>query len=145
MNFFQICTFVAALATWAIPAMAQENENARRGIAFVEAPEMASGSCVGRDSRSAFACAKKQCIENGGTKEDCIELAYCFPAKIGIDISLQSTEGFSWHEFYCGIESRDLALAMAKTLCSKKLRSDMSQCSLVTIYDEDGNQEDVAN
>lgn len=91
MTRFAICTILLGLALSAFGAQAQEG--GRRGIAYVEAPEMSSGVCTGRDAASAFACAKKACISGGGTKQDCLEIAYCFPARWSVDVFAQSEEG----------------------------------------------------
>lgn len=117
---------------------------ARSGIAYVEAPEMSSGVCVGGDVVDALKCARKQCVDGGGTDEDCVDIAYCFPARWSVDVFVQSSEGNHWHEFYCGWDSKKLALEAAKTACNKKLRQGIMECQAVMIYDEDGNQEEVS-
>lgn len=134
-----ICMFAAAIAISLAPSWAA----ARSGIAYVEAPELSSGVCLGGTAQEAFDCAKKQCIDGGGTAEDCMEIAYCFPARWSVDVFVQSSEGNHWHEFYCGWENRAMALQAAKTACNKKLRQGIMECQAVMIHDEDGNQEDV--
>lgn len=113
----------------------------RNGIAYVQAPEMAIGVCTGKSASEAFDCARKQCIETGGTKEDCQELAYCFPARWSIDVFMMAEGGPHWHEFYCGWETREQALKAAAVACDKSERPGLSECMGVTLYDEEGNAE----
>ena len=77
------CTLIFAIAFPATGALAQEG--GRQGIAFVQAPEMSSGVCTGKDAAAAFDCARKQCVDGGGTDEDCLEQAFCFPARFSVD------------------------------------------------------------
>ncbi|MGV8939834.1 MAG: hypothetical protein ACOH2J_22175 [Allorhizobium sp.] len=135
-----ICTILLGLA---LAAGAHAQGGGRGGIAYVEAPEISSGVCTGRDAASAFACAKKACISGGGTKQDCLEIAYCFPARWSVDVFAQSEEGNHWHEFYCGWDSKALALAAARTACEKRQRSGLIECSAVLVYDEDGTEYEV--
>lgn len=140
----RLSTIVFAFALSLCPAAAQE-EGGRAGIAFVQAPEMASAVCTGKDAASAFACAKTQCIEDGGTDEDCVEMAYCFPALYSVQVSVLHTEGIHWQEFHCGWDSREAALQAAKTACDTELRPFIADCMATAIYDEDGNMEDLVN
>lgn len=137
----QFCTLIFAVALSATGAFAEDG--GRKGIAFVQAPEMSSGVCAGKDAASAFDCAKKQCIDGGGTQEDCLEQAYCFPGRYSVDVFMQSSEGPHWHEFYCGWDSKELALAAAKVACDNGKRTDLIECTPVMLYDEDGNSEEV--
>lgn len=137
-----ICTILAFLAISLAPATAPAADG-RAGIAYVQAPEMSSGTCTGKDAKSAFACARKQCIDGGGTDEDCVDIAYCFPARFSVDVFVQSQEGAHWHEFYCGWDSKEVALAAAEVACDKEKRPYLMECAPVLIYDEDGNQEEI--
>ena len=130
----KIAAAVAALGVMASPALAD-----RKGIAFVQAPEVASGSCTGPNKEAAFDCARKQCIEGGGTAEDCIETAYCFPAFWSVEISFQNKDGFSWSQAHCGFGSKEDALAAAKALCDLETHPDLSQCQPYSVTDEDVN------
>lgn len=141
MTLGRFCTTIFALTMAAATAFAEEG--GRQGIAFVQAPEMSSGVCTGKDAASAFDCAKKQCIDGGGTAEDCLEQAYCFPARFSVDVFMQSSEGPHWHEYFCGWESKELALAAAKVACDNVKRPDLIECTAVLTYDEDGTSEEV--
>lgn len=120
-------------------------DGGRSGIAFVQAPEMSSGVCTGKDAASAFSCAKQQCIDGGGTDVDCVEIAYCFPALYSVQVSILHTEGIHWQEFFCGWDSRQAALDAAKIACDTEKRPFIADCSAAAIYDEDGNMEDLIN
>lgn len=111
---------------------------ARNAIAFSQAPEMSSGVCVGKSIRKALDCARKQCIDGGGTAEDCLETTACFPAGWTIDIFVQAKDGPHWHEVHCGFDSKETALEASKAICDPKLRKDLMECSVVVLYDEDG-------
>lgn len=124
-------------------ATASAQDGTLQGIAYVEAPEMSSGVCVGEDAQEAFACAKQQCITGGGTDEDCLEIAYCYPARTSIDIFMQHQEGIHWHEFMCGLDSKETALALAKAACDKTLRPYLIECTPVMFYDANGNAEEI--
>lgn len=135
------CTFFLALLLSV--SAAQAEEGGRKGIAFVQAPEMSSGVCTGANADEAFACARKQCVDGGGMDEDCVAMSYCFPALYSVEVSILHTEGLHWEEFYCGWESKEAALAAAKVACDRERRPDLSECSAVLLYDEDGNSEDA--
>lgn len=123
-----------------IGAGAQEGRN---GIAFVQAVEQGSGVCTGKDAASAFACARAKCTAEGAAGEDCTEQAWCSPAFWSVDVFLQHQEGPHWHEYYCGWNSRELALAAARTACDKALRPYLIECAAVMVYDEDGKEHPV--
>ena len=147
MRMTSIVTFVAMLAGAATslsnPSLAQEG--GRAGIAFVQAPEMSSGICTGKDAASAFSCARQQCIDGGGTAEDCVDMAYCFPALYSVQVSILHNEGLHWQEFFCGWDSREAAMDAAKVACDVSKRPYISECVAAAIYDEDGNKEDLIN
>lgn len=132
---------VSALALTVLPALGQEG--GRQGIAYVQAPEMSSGVGFGPDAASAFAAAKQQCIEGGGTAEDCLEMSYCFPARFSVDVFLQQSDGPHWHEFYCGWDSKELALEAARVACDLQKRPYLIECAPVMLFDEDGKSEEV--
>ena len=135
------CTLIFVFALTATGTIAQEG--GRQGIAFVQAPEMSSGVCTGKDAATAFDCAKKQCVDGGGTDEDCLEQAYCFPARFSVDVFMRSSEGPHWHEYYCGWDTKELAMAAAKVACDNIKRPYLIECTPVLIYDEDGRSEEV--
>jgi hypothetical protein len=110
----------------------------RGAVGFAQAPELSSGVCFAATASKALDCAKKKCIKDGGTAEDCQETTACYPARWSIDIFAQSTEGPHWHETFCGFDSKVAAVQASKTICNLKRRKDLSECSLVMIYDENG-------
>lgn len=110
----------------------------RGAVGFSQAPEMSSGVCFASSIRKALDCAKKKCVKDGGTAEDCLETTACFPAGWSIDVFVQSKEGPHWHETFCGFDSKDTAIGASRSVCSTKRRENLMECSLVTIYDEDG-------
>ncbi|WP_105371872.1 hypothetical protein [Neorhizobium huautlense] len=128
----------AVLFLLGVAAFTITNAQARNAIAFSQAPEMSSGTCVGKSIRKALDCAKKQCVDGGGTAEDCLETTACFPAGWSIDIFVQQKDGPHWHEVHCGFDSKETALQASKSVCDRKRRKDLIECSVVTIYNEDG-------
>jgi hypothetical protein len=131
-----VCRIFLALvlATWPMSASAE----GRGAVGFSQAPEMSSGVCFAASIRKALDCARKKCVKGGGTAEDCLETAACFPAGWSIDIFAQSKDGPHWHETFCGFDSKETAIQASRSVCSQKRRQDLMECSLVTIYDEDG-------
>ena len=121
-----------------LAAATTDPAQARNAIGFSQAPEMSSGFCTAKTIRSALDCARKKCIKGGGTAEDCVETTACFPAGWSIDIFAQSKDGPHWHETFCGFDSKETAIQASLSVCSQKRRQDLMECSLVTIYDEDG-------
>ncbi len=113
-------------------------DSGRKAIAYSQAPEMSSGVCVGKDMASAIACAKQTCIDGGGEAEYCLDVAACFPARWSVDVFMQVADGPHWHEFYCGWESKELALKAAEIACDKAVRPDLIECAPVQIHDEEG-------
>ncbi|MBB4066730.1 hypothetical protein [Gellertiella hungarica] len=135
----KIVTTLAMMAAFmASPALAE-----RKGIAFVEAPEMSSGMCTGANREEAFGCARKQCIDNGGTDADCIDTTYCFPAFWSVDVFKQNNDGFHWHEIHCGAGSKEDALAIAKAVCDKVRNPELMECAAARLFDEDGKEYEV--
>ncbi|MCF6370044.1 hypothetical protein [Rhizobium halophilum] len=124
---------------WAIAAPSE----ARDAIAFSQAPEMSSGHCVADSIREALDCAKKQCIDGGGTNEDCLETTACFPAGWSVDIFVQQRDGPHWHEVHCGFDSREGALQVVDAVCNRTRRSDLVECSAVRLLDEQGKEHEV--
>jgi hypothetical protein len=132
--------FALSMALWPFTAAAE----GRGAVGFSQAPEMSSGVCFASTIRKALDCAKKKCIKDGGTAEDCLETTACFPAGWSIDVFAQSKEGPHWHETFCGFDSKDSAILASKAVCNQKRRKDLMECSLVMIYDEDGKQYEQA-
>ncbi|MCL4675937.1 MAG: hypothetical protein KJZ59_07940, partial [Pararhodobacter sp.] len=79
------------------------------GIAFVQAPEQASGVAMGSTAQEAFARATAICVEAGAHAEDCLQTNWCYPAGWSVDLFVQHQEGNHWHEVVCGLPSQALA------------------------------------
>lgn len=118
-----------------LPAAAQDWP---MGIAFVQAPEMASGMAMGRAPEGAFAAATAQCVAGGARAEDCIPTNWCQPAGWSIDLFVMHQEGFHWQEVVCGLPSRGLAERVAEELCAPEARDWLIECRLVQLYNEIG-------
>lgn len=114
--------------------------HARNAIAFAQAPEMSSGMCAGKSIAEAQNCATRQCIEGGGTEEDCLLTAACFPAGWTVDIFVQQQDGPHWHEVHCGFDSAETAVEAAGAICNRERRSDLIECSVTRLLDEDGTE-----
>ncbi|MBP1850568.1 hypothetical protein [Rhizobium halophytocola] len=134
-----LSTGIAILAIAAVSVHAQEGS----GIAYVQAPEMSSDLCRGDTAAEAFACAETQCIEGGGTAQDCLEIAYCNPARFSVDVFVQHREGPHWHEFFCGLDNAQTAMAVADTICDRTRRPDLIECAPVVLYDPSGKTLDM--
>jgi hypothetical protein len=109
------------------------------GIAFVQAPEQSSGAATGTTPTEAFTTATAICTEGGALAEDCLPIAWCFPAGWSIEVFAQNTEGFHWRAPVCGLPSEAVARAVAEQLCDATLRPDLMDCALVAVTDPDGN------
>lgn len=144
MTALRLVYVLIGLALAPTHAMAQEG-GGRSGIAFVQAPELATATCTGQDPASSFACAEQKCIDAGGTAEDCVEMAYCFPALYSVSVSILHKEGIHWQEFHCGWDSREAALDAAKIACDTAKRPFIAECVASAIYDENGEMEDLIN
>ena len=116
----------------------QAQEGGRKAIAFVQAPEMSAGQCVGNDTASAIDCAVMQCIEGGGTAEDCQVNATCYPGNWSVDVFMMADGGPHWHQYSCGWQTRELALKAAELACSTAADNGLVECSTVQLIDEDG-------
>ena len=110
------------------------------GIAFVYAPEMGSGVCTGGTPEKAFACAREKCIREGGNMPACKRIAWCFPARWSVDVFLQNADGFHWHEFSCGLDSRETAAKVAEVQCDRKTRPNLRESMVTRVFDPDGQQ-----
>ncbi|MCJ8518951.1 hypothetical protein ABID21_001853 [Pseudorhizobium tarimense] len=112
---------LCGILLWSVSSPA----GAQNAIAFSQAPEMSSGVCVGGSIREALACAKRRCIDGGGTQEDCLETTACFPAGWSVDLFVPRREGPHWHEVHCGFDSREGELAAADAVCDRTRRTDL--------------------
>ncbi|MCC5971429.1 MAG: hypothetical protein JJU15_15915 [Pararhodobacter sp.] len=118
-----------------LPAAAQEGP---LGIAFVQAPEMASGMAVAHTPEDGFAAATAQCVAGGALAEDCLPTNWCQPAGWSVDLFVMHQEGVHWHEIICGLPSRAVAEQVAEVLCDIEARDWLSECQPVQFYDEAG-------
>ena len=113
-------------------------EGGRKAIAYVQAPEMSTGLCAATDTASAIDCAMKQCIDGGGTEEDCQVNATCYPGNWSVDVFMMADGGPHWHQFSCGWQTKELALKAAELACSNAKGDNLVECSAVQLIDEDG-------
>jgi len=133
--------FVAILAvSFSGPSIAQDGND---GIAFVQAPEQSSGVCTGPTAEAAFECAVNECVEGGAASEDCLKTHWCFPAGWSVDVFAQHKEGLHWHENACGLDSELTALNVGAAMCDMDSRPYLIECSVVLLYDPEGNQIEV--
>lgn len=110
------------------------------GIAFVQAPEAATGVCAGSSPDEAFACARRACAAGGVKPGQCLRVAWCFPAGWSTDVFVQDSNGLHGHEFSCGWPSRDLAEAAAALRCDKTRRERVEMCEVVRVFGPDGGE-----
>jgi hypothetical protein len=109
------------------------------GIAFVQAVEQSHGVCTGETPEKAFACAMKQCIENGTLAEDCIPMKWCMPAGWSADIFKQHKEGPHWHDYLCGWDSESDLDAAIKVACEGSSVEYLIECTAVAKWRPDGS------
>lgn len=110
------------------------------GIAYVEAPEQAAATCVAGNPDRAFACAREKCAAEGVAARDCLRVAWCFPAGWSVDVFMQNRDGFHWHEFTCGLPSREHAERLAALQCDRALSPELLECTPVRFFDPDGRE-----
>ncbi|WP_323036321.1 hypothetical protein [Pararhodobacter sp.] len=129
-------SFILALILAApMPALAQDGP---LGIAFVQAPEQASGMALGATAAEAFARATAQCVEGGAMAEDCLQTNWCQPAGFSVDVFVQHQEGIHWHEVICGLPSEAIARSVGETVCDRSERPFLIECMVTQLYDRDG-------
>jgi len=127
---------LALLLIGSTPARAQ----GPLGIAYVAAPEAASGTCTGANPDEAFACARRACAKGGVQPGQCLRVAWCFPAGWSTDVFMQDNNGLHGHEFSCGWPSRELAEAAAALRCDKSKRERVAFCEVVRVLGPDGGE-----
>lgn len=110
------------------------------GIAYVEAPERAAATCVAANPDRAFACAREKCVAEGVAGRDCLRVAWCFPAGWSVDVFMQNRDGFHWHEFTCGLGSREHAERLAALQCDRALAPELLECTAVRFFDPEGRE-----
>jgi len=132
----RMVTMVAAVLGFGLmPAKAQDEP---QGIAFVQAPEMASGMAMAATPDAGFAAATAECIKGGAMAEDCLPTNWCLPAGWSVDLFVMHQEGLHWHEVHCGLPSYEAAEQVAAVLCAPEAREWLSECLPVQFYDPDG-------
>ena len=109
------------------------------GIAFAYAPEQGSGMCTGEDPASTFGCAREKCVESGAFEEDCLPVAWCYPAGWSVAVGVMHKEGIHWSEFSCGWATKEAALAAGDVLCDLSFREYIQDCIVGQLWDEAGN------
>lgn len=121
-----------------IPAFAQADAPAWRGIAVSQAPEAGLGVCFDTDAAAGLACAQDACMaESGLGPEDCGQNLWCSPHAFTADVFLQHAEGPHWHEFLCGAGSREELDRLVAARCDADY---LIECEPVRIWDHDGNE-----
>lgn len=128
--------FVALILAAPLPAFAQVDGPA--GIAFVQAPEQASGMAMGRTPAEAFASATAACVDGGAYPDDCIPTNWCQPAGWSVDVFAQHQEGIHWHEVVCGLPSEAIAHSVGESLCEASERPFLIECMVTQVYDPEG-------
>lgn len=130
-----MCRVAVVAGLGLTPALAQEGP---QGIAFVQAPEMASGVAMAATPEAGFAAATAQCVAGGALAEDCLPTNWCLPAGWSVDLFVMHQEGLHWHEVHCGLPSYEAAEQLAAALCAPEARDWVSECMPVQFYDPDG-------
>ena len=110
------------------------------GIAYVEAPEQAAATCVAGSPDRAFACAREKCAAEGVPARNCLRVTWCFPAGWSVDVFMQNRDGFHWHEFTCGLPSREHAERLAALHCDRVLAPELLECTPVRFFDPEGRE-----
>ena len=111
------------------------------GIAISAAPEQATGICFGDSSIAMLNCAREKCAETEGVREsDCLRVLWCYPMGWTVDIFLQHREGIHWHEYTCGWNDREKAIAAAALKCDNEW---LIECSAVQLWDPTGKSVSV--
>lgn len=114
---------------------------AETGIAVSQAPEAGTGVCFGDSADTAMACARKKCMaESGLGAADCPRVLWCFPAGWSADIFMQHREGFHWHDYLCGWDSREKLQSAVALKCKSDF---LIECSAVQIWSPDGKAQTV--
>ncbi len=132
--------FALAAAVALFAATGARAQQGPVGIAFAEAPEMASGVCTAGDPDAGFACARQKCVEGGAEAGDCLRVAWCYPSGWSVDVFMQHREGPHWHEYSCGWASREAALKAAEVRCDPSFNEYLIECTPVRLWDPQGSE-----
>lgn len=128
-----------AFAAFITPAAAFEGPT---GIAVVASPEAGSGACFeGEDPAKGFACAKQKCARASGDQADqCMPVAWCFPSLFAMDMVVNNSEGFTYHQYFCGMQDRDELVALARAKCALASAAGANACAIASAWDPDGKE-----
>ena len=133
---------VATVIATAAPALAAGPQ----GIAIAEAPEAGSGVCHASSPDSGFACAREKCVaESGLEPSDCLRVLWCYPSGWTADLFLQNADGFHFHRYLCGADTRAEMVSQAKAVCTAPGKSDYLECSFARAWDADGNEVEISD
>ncbi|SLN41055.1 hypothetical protein [Roseisalinus antarcticus] len=121
----------ACLTLLAAPAGAES-------VAFVQAPEQASGIRFAEDIETAIDGAMEECVAGGAYAEDCEVTTACAFAGWSIDIFAQHEQGNHWHESFCGLPEEAVAIDVAAKICDAEARPWLIECALVQVWAPDG-------
>lgn len=132
----RIITAIAVTLTLTTQAFSQD----LKGVAIVSAPEQSFGMCFADNADKGFACAKAECTENGTLSSDCLRVKWCYPAGWTADVFMQHREGPHWHQYLCGWASREDADAAAKLMCNGSQKEWLIECTIVGLWDPEGNK-----
>ncbi|GLQ55651.1 hypothetical protein [Devosia nitrariae] len=109
-----------------------------QGVAFAQAPEAGLGVCFGEDAVDTISCAQTRCMDESGLgPEDCVVDLWCFPHRWVADIAMLHQEGIHWHGFVCDAMDRPELEALVATKCDSER---LIECSIVQMWDDDGNE-----
>lgn len=110
------------------------------GIAIVEAPEQAGGVCFADNLDEGFACAREKCTGEAAYPEDCYRVRWCYPAGWSADIFIQNQEGFHFHDYLCGWQSREDLEAAIAVKCDRSTKDWLLGCQAVRMWDNFGEE-----
>lgn len=132
-----LTAFLLALAM----ALSAVHAAAETGIAVSQAPEAGTGVCFGGGADATMSCARKKCMaESGLGAADCPRVLWCFPAGWSADIFMQHREGFHWHDYLCGWDSRENLQSAVALKCKNDF---LIECSAVQIWSPEGVAQSV--
>lgn len=110
------------------------------GIAIVEAPEQGGGVCFADNLDKGFECARDQCASEAGQSADCYRVRWCYPAGWSADVFIQNQEGFHFHDYLCGWQSREDLEAAIAVKCDRTTKDWLLECATVRMWDNQGEE-----
>lgn len=137
----QLLLAIAIACLVVVPAWAQDM-SPWKGLAVAQAPEAGLGICFDENPTKAMKCAQQACMEQSGLgPQDCQVNLWCYPHAFAADLFMQHSEGPHWHEYICGAQDMAELDAMIRVKCD---RDYLIECSPVTIWNRDGEEEPIA-